>query len=96
MKNTILTPSNIKKGLEEECKYLITKTFALYSEEYKHDIDHLNLQSTIQEIYQREVIKIRQSYSYMDEFCPVQNFKEKNISVFPKRGNTNVREKYFT
>ena len=94
MKNTV-DLSNLKKGLEEEPKYLITKTFALYSDEYKHGIDHLNLPSTIQEIYQREVMKIRQSYSYMgiwQIFALSSILKNKIYSVYPKRGNRNVRK----
>jgi len=89
-----LDQTNLEKGLKESPRYDIKKTFAMHSDEYRHGTDHLNVQTTIQQIYQREVIKIRQRNSYMgiwQIFALSSILQQKIFSIYPKLGNINVR-----
>jgi len=71
-----LDQTNLEKGLKESPRYDIKKTFAMHSDEYRHGTDHLNVQTTIQQIYQREVMKIRQ---HMADLCSVVYITTENI-----------------
>ena len=67
----------------------------MYSDEYKHGTDRLNDKTTIQDIYEREVMKIRKRSTYMgiwQIFALSSVLQQKVFSIYPKLGNVNVRK----
>ncbi|KAL3879439.1 hypothetical protein ACJMK2_031737 [Sinanodonta woodiana] len=66
----------------------------MYSDEYKHGTDRLNDKTTLQDIYEREVMKIRKRSTYMGiwHIFALSVLQQKVSSIYPKLGNVNVRK----
>ncbi|KAL3890798.1 hypothetical protein ACJMK2_003076 [Sinanodonta woodiana] len=89
-----LQENYLKNGLDDPPKFDIKKAFAMYSDEYKHGTDRLNDKTTLQDIYEREVMKIRKRSTYMgiwQIFALSSVLQQKVFSIYPKLGNVNVR-----
>ncbi|KAL3873588.1 hypothetical protein ACJMK2_036685 [Sinanodonta woodiana] len=90
-----LQENYLKNGLDDPPKFDIKKAFAMYSDEYKHGTNRLNDKTTLQDIYEREVMKIRKCSTYMgiwQIFALPSVLQQKVFSIYPKLGNVNVRK----
>ncbi|KAL3876458.1 hypothetical protein ACJMK2_034302 [Sinanodonta woodiana] len=90
-----LQENYLKNGLDDPPKFDIKKAFAMYSDEYKHGTDRLKDKTTLQEIYERKVMKIRKRSTYMgiwQIFALSSVLQQKVFSIYPKLGNVNVRK----
>ncbi|KAL3836889.1 hypothetical protein ACJMK2_022296 [Sinanodonta woodiana] len=90
-----LQENYLKNGLDDPPKFDIKKAFAMYSDEYKHGTGRLNDKTTLQDIYEREVMKIRKRSTYMGiwQIFALSSVLQQNVfSIYSKLGNVNVRK----
>ncbi|KAL3857431.1 hypothetical protein ACJMK2_012102 [Sinanodonta woodiana] len=89
-----LQENYLKNGLDDPPKFDIKKAFAMYSDEYKHGTNRLNDKTTLQDIYEREVMKIKNAahMGIWQIFALSSVLQQKVFSIYPKLGNVNVRK----
>ena len=87
-----LSDSFLQKGLDETDQIQLSKTFAMFSEEYIPGVCLDN--TTIKTVYENEVLKITEAKTYMgiwQVFALSSVLGSPLMSIYPQLGNPNVR-----